>query len=139
MTIRLAISDQEVSACFPVMSQLRSHLDPTQFVPTVRRQQGQGYRLVYLEDQGKIHAVAGFRRIDNLAFGGVLYVDDLVTDIDSRSKGYGAQLLTWLRSQARADTCHSLQLDTGVQRKETQRFYDREGMRLSAYRYEIAS
>lgn len=138
MTIRLAISDQEVSACFPIMRQLRTHLDPTQFIPTVRRQETQGYRLAYLEDQSKIQAVAGFRRIDNLAFGGVLYVDDLVTDTDSRSKGYGTQLLIWLRAQARAEACNSVQLDTGVQRKDAQRFYCREGMRLSAYHYEIA-
>ncbi len=138
MAIRLAISDQEVSACFPIMQQLRTHLDPTQFIPAVRRQERQGYRLAYLEDQGKIQAVAGFRRIDNLTFGGVLYVDDLVTDTDSRSKGYGAQLLTWLRAQARADACNSVQLDTGVQRKDAQRFYDREGARWSAYHYEIA-
>jgi GNAT superfamily N-acetyltransferase len=138
MTIRLAISDQEVAACFPIMRQLRSHLDSTQFIPTVRRQEKQGYQLAYLEDHGTIQAVAGFRRIDNLAFGGVLYVDDLVTDTDARSKGYGGQLLRWLRAHARADACNSVQLDTGVQRKDAQRFYDRQGMRLSAYHYEIA-
>ena len=138
MTIGIAIADEEIVACFPVMQQLRSHLDRTQFLPIVRRQQTQGYQLVYLEDEGSIRAVAGFRRIDNLAFGRVLYIDDLVTDTRVRSKGYGSQLLTWLRARARADGCSSVQLNTGVQRKDTQRFYDREGMRLSAYRYEVA-
>ena len=120
------------------MQQLRNHLDRTQFLPIVRRQQTQGYQLVYLEDEGSIRAVASFRRIDNLAFGRVLYIDDLVTDTQVRSKGYGSQLLTWLRARARADGCSSVQLNTGVQRKDTQQFYDREGMRLSAYRYEVA-
>ena len=38
-------------------------------------------------------AVAGFRALENLSAGRVLYVDDLVTDEARRSAGHGAQLL----------------------------------------------
>ena len=57
-----------------------------------------------------------------------------MTDATFRSRGYGSRLLAWLREQARAVGCASVQLDTGVQRKDAQRFYEREGMRLSAFR-----
>jgi GNAT superfamily N-acetyltransferase len=65
-----------------------------------------------------------------------LYVDDLVTDESHRSKGYGQRLLKWLFNEARDAGCHSVQLDTGIQRKDAQRFYERERMRWSAHRYE---
>ena len=43
-----------------------------------------GYELLYLEEKGRIRAVAGIRFLENLASGRVLYVDDLVTDTGAR-------------------------------------------------------
>jgi GNAT superfamily N-acetyltransferase len=137
MSIRVARSDEEITACFQVMRQLRPHLKPEEFVPRVRKQMLAGYHLAYLVSDGQPVAVAGYRVANKLSAGKFLFVDDLVTDEMTRSKGYGARLLTWLRAQARAEECSRLQLDTGVQRKDAQRFYEREGMRLSAYHYEI--
>lgn len=48
--IHLAESDQAIARCFAVMRQLRPHLTESDFVSTVRRQEGSGYRLAYLED-----------------------------------------------------------------------------------------
>ena len=119
------------------MKQLRPHLEAAEFVSRVRRLALAGYRLAYLELEGRPVGVAGFRAAEDLARGRFLYVDDLVTDEAFRSKGVGAQLLAWLRAQATAEACNSVQLDTGVQRKGAQRFYEREGLRLSCYHYEI--
>jgi GNAT superfamily N-acetyltransferase len=83
-------------------------------------------------------AVAGYRVTYKLSAGRFLHIDDLVTDGSVRSQGHGAQLLAWLRTLARTEGCQSVQLDTGVQRTDAQRFYEREGMRRSAYHYEVA-
>jgi GNAT superfamily N-acetyltransferase len=72
--------------------------------------------LAYLEDNGEVLAVAGFRLIENLIGTRVLYVDDLVTSEARRSKGHGAALLEWLVARAHADGCTHLELDCGVQR-----------------------
>jgi GNAT superfamily N-acetyltransferase len=133
--ILLAESDDEIVRCFPVMQQLRTHVARDEFLPKVRRQQKGGYRLVGLEDAGAIQAVAGFRVMENLAGGKVLYVDDLVTDAATRSRGYGKALLEWLIEEARRDGCQFLELDSGVQRFDAHRFYLSNRMIISSHHF----
>lgn len=133
----LATTDAEIEACFPVMVQLRPHLRREEFVQRVRAQQADGYRLAYLAVDGEPVAVAGYRFGQNFAWGRFLYVDDLVTSAQHRSKGYGGILLRWLVQEAKAHGCQQLHLDSGVQRHDAHRFYRREGMELSSYHFRI--
>ena len=135
MTVRLAETDDEIRSCFPVMSQLRPHLAAEDFVPRVRRQQVSGYRLAFLEDAGRVAAVAGFRLLENLAWGRFLYVDDLVTDADSRSAGHGERLLAWLVAEAERNGCDGFHLDSGVQRFGAHRFYLRHRMDITSHHF----
>lgn len=135
--IRIAESDAAIARCFAVMQQLRSHLAEAEFVPTVRRQQLGGYRLAYVEDAGQVRAVAGFRVLDNLVNRRVLYVDDLVTDAASRSRGYGKALLTSLIQRARDEGCQCLELDSAVQRFDAHRFYLTNRMSISSYHFTL--
>jgi GNAT superfamily N-acetyltransferase len=135
--IRLATTDDEVQRCFPVMQQLRTHLREQDFLATIRRQEAGGFRLAFLEDDGHVRAVAGFRVMDNLFSGRVLYVDDLVTDEAARSRGHGGALLAWLVDQARSADCRSLELDSGVQRFDAHRFYLTNRMAISAHHFRL--
>lgn len=135
--IRTADSDADIDRCFPVMSQLRPHLERVAFVETVRRQGEAGFVLAYAEVKGVVEAVAGFRLIDNLVGGRVLYVDDLVTDASARSRGHGAALLEWLSERARGAGCQFLELDSGVQRFDAHRFYFVNRMHVSAYHFRL--
>jgi GNAT superfamily N-acetyltransferase len=137
MTIALAQSDDEIARCFPVMLQLRPHLVEADFIARVRRMQREGFHLAFLDDAGAVRAVAGYRFYDKLHSGRNLYVDDLVTDSDDRSRGYGGKLLAWLTDEARANGCVQLELDSGVQRFDAHRFYFRERMHVSAYHFVI--
>lgn len=128
MSIRLASTDEDIAACHGVMRELRPHLNAQAFFTRVRRQQQSGYRLAMLEAAGRVVCVAGYRLGENLAWGRFLYVDDLVTLADARSRGHGRQMLDWLREQARQAGCQQLHLDSGVQRREAHRFYLREGL-----------
>jgi hypothetical protein len=92
-TIRLAETDQDIARCFPVMAELRPHLVESDFVMRVRRQTGAGgYRLVFLEVDGNVTAVGGFRISECLAWGKFLYLDDLETASEHRFKGAGQRL-----------------------------------------------
>ena len=138
MTVKLAESDAERRACFPVMRQLRAHLgDEDVFLERVARQGTQGYRLAFVADDGAVRAVAGFRVGETLFAGKWLYVDDLVTDEAARSKGYGKALLDFLKAHAREQGCRELHLDSGVQRREAHAFYFREGLRISSYHFQL--
>lgn len=135
--IREVTTDEEIARCYPVMRQLRPHLIEEEFVPTVRGQFGGGYRLVYLESHATVQAVAGFRILENLASGRVLYVDDLVTDADARSQGHGAGLLIWLLDRAREEGCDTFELDSGVQRADAHRFYFTNRMTISSFHFRL--
>lgn len=135
MDIKLAKSDEEVARCFPVMHELRPHLVEHDFVSRVRRQEASGYRLAYILEGGKAAAVAGYRIGENLAWGRFLYVDDLVTISSPRSRGYGAALLSWLVDLAAKAGCQQVHLDSGVQRTEAHRFYEREGMERASVHF----
>lgn len=137
MPIQFAKSDREINACFPVMFQLRPHLDPAEFVPRVRRQQQGGYQLAFLtgENLAEVKAVAGLRISECLSYGKFLYVDDLVTLEDDRSQGYGEQILNWLIAYAKEQDCAEFHLDSGVQRFAAHRFYFRHRLTISCYHF----
>jgi GNAT superfamily N-acetyltransferase len=136
--IAIATSEAEITACFPVMQELRPHLNNVaSFVAQVQRQQHQGYQLAYLEDQDQLRAVAGFRLGECLAWGKFLYLDDLVTRAGDRSQGYGNALFDWLVQYAKTHDCGYLQLDSGVQRFAAHRFYLRKRMEISSHHFSL--
>lgn len=134
-TTTLATTDAEIASAYPVMHQLRPHLDEASFVERVRRAEALGLRLALHAVDGQVVAVAGFRFLEQLKNGLVLYVDDLVTDEAGRSMGHGEALLHWLVAHARERGCIAFELDSGVQRHSAHRFYLRHRMRISAYHF----
>ena len=137
MAIDLAVTDDDILACHPVMAQLRPHVAEGDFVARVRRQERTGYRLAALRDGGRVVAVAGFRFGENLFAGPYLYVDDLVTDGAARSAGHGGVLFDWLVAQARAHGCAALTLDSGVQRFAAHRFYLTRRMEIRSHHFAL--
>jgi len=136
--IRLARSDEEILRCFPVIRELRTHLVQEEFVATVRRQALGGYHLAYLEHEGQVLAAAGFRFIDNFMSGRILYVDDLSTAAEARSRGHGGRIFEWLVERAREEGCRNLELDSGVQRFDAHRFYLGHRMIIASHHFRLA-
>lgn len=134
---RDAVTDGEIADCWAVMAELRPHVSREEFVPRVRAQAADGYRLAFIRDGGRVVACAGYRFGLNLFDGKHLYVDDLVTLEAERSKGYGRDLLAWLRARAVEGGCRTFHLDSGVQRKRAHQFYQREGMALDSYHFRV--
>ena len=135
--VRVAESDAEIERCFAVMHQLRPTLVAREFVGRIRMQEAEGYRLAFLEDEGSVVSVAGFRLMTVLWSGRTLYVDDLVTDEGARSKGHGETILKWLIEHARAAGCATFSLDSGTQRPEAHAFYFRQGLRITDFHFQM--
>jgi len=133
--IRIAETPADIDRAFPVMVQLRPHLEREKFIARIQRQMADGYRLACLSVDDAVNTVAGYRISENLAWGRFLYVDDLVTDGTARSHGYGKALLKWLAEQARQEGCAQLHLDSGAHRKDAHRFYLREGMENRGFHF----
>ncbi|MFA5493417.1 MAG: GNAT family N-acetyltransferase [Porticoccaceae bacterium] len=122
-------SDQDYRACFSVMRELRPHLtDVATFVAQVRRQAGEGYRLLAAWRGEQVEGLAGYRIQENLLYGRFLYVDDLVATADARRQGLGGKLIDALREEAQRQGCAHLVLDTGLGNALGQRFYFRQGL-----------
>lgn len=126
-------TDVDIAACFPAFQALRPHLAAEALVPQVRRQQAQGYGIVAVRDGAEVVAVAGFRLGEFLAWGRILYVDDLSTLPGHRGRGHGGALLDWLAAHAREQGCRAVHLDSGYARHAAHRLYLARGFVLSSH------
>ena len=136
-TIQIATTPAEIDRCFPVMSQLRPKLIAAEFVGRIQAQQTEGYQLAFLEYEGSVVSVAGFRVQNMLSSGKTLYVDDLVTDSAARSQGHGEAMLRWLIDLAKEANCNSFSLDSGTHRQEAHAFYLRNRLRITSFHFHL--
>ena len=136
--IAFAETDEEITGCFDVMSQLRTHIAQEDFLARVRRQmEGFDYRLAYVVDEGEVKAVAGIRVSEWLHGGKYLEIDDLVSKDGDRSKGYGGELFDWVVELARTENCDHVRLLSGVQRFDAHRFYLKKRMNIEAHYFNL--
>lgn len=129
IALRHAHGQDELAACFPVISQLRPALkDVAEWVERASEMATDGYRVLAAWDGSRVLAVAGYRMMDNLIHGHFLYVDDLVAVESERGKGLGAALLQELSAIGVDQYCQRLVLDAAATNTNAHRFYRREGL-----------
>ncbi|MGQ0799413.1 MAG: GNAT family N-acetyltransferase [Pseudomarimonas sp.] len=128
-------SDGEIASAWPVVSELRPHLDREALIAACKLQRAEGFLAAGLFIDERCVAFAGYRIQTMLAHGRFLYVDDLVVTESLRGGGAGEQLLEWLLVAARAAGCVSLQLDSGTQRTGAHAFYFRRGLKISSFHF----
>jgi GNAT superfamily N-acetyltransferase len=120
------------------MRQLRPHLtEEDAFVEQVQRQLAEGYHLAYSQDSEEVKALAGFRFLEFLAWGKVLYIDDLITDTSMRRSGHGGMLLKWVIDQAKKAGCDQVHLDSGPQRHDAHRLYLNHGFKIIGHHFAL--
>ncbi|OKY25838.1 GNAT family N-acetyltransferase [Thalassotalea sp. PP2-459] len=135
MDITLLANNDDYDHVLEVMLQLRPQYNKKTLAEQIKKQQQTGYNIVYVKDNGKVLAVAGFVIGEKLAWGKYLYVDDLVTNEAFRSAGVGHDILTWLEEFAKEQGCSQLHLDSGVQRYSAHKFYLREGFVIASHHF----
>ena len=129
----IANTDTEIESCFPAFSALRPHIEQKNFLTQVRRQQIQSYQILALRHEGSVKSAAGFRFAEFLAWGKVLYIDDLTTLPSETSKGFASALLDWLINHAKSCHCQGVHLDTGYTRHAAHRLYLRKGFLFKSH------
>ena len=135
MNAKLVETEAELTAAAELLLQLRPVYSLESILVQIKHQQTQGYNLAIVTLENKVVCVAGFVVTEKLAWGKHLYVDDLVTDEHTRSKGAGQAMIDWLKSYCRQHDCRELHLDSGMQRKDAHRFYHREGLESTGYHF----
>lgn len=136
--ILFARDEEQIRSCYRVMYQLRPHLTSEQaFISQVQRQIQEGYHLAYIQDGGQIKALAGFRFLEFLAWGKVIYIDDLVSDAATRKSGHGSKILKWVINEAKKAKCDQVHLDSGPQRHDAHRLYLNHGFKIIGHHFAL--
>ena len=122
--IKELLTKEEIMEAYPVMQQLRTHLDEKTYWELVEeaRKKDQ-YKVYALYEKDRIVAVTGFKPMITLYYGRFVWVCDLVTDASERSKGYGEQLLSFVHTWAKENHYEKVALSSGLQREDAHRFY----------------
>ena len=124
-TIKEIQSKKEIVEAFPVMKQLRTHLDEQEYLNLVLdAQENDRYKMYALIEANQIVAVIGFKPMITLYYGRFIWVCDLVTDADKRSNGYGEHLLSYVHRWAQEYNYETVALSSGLQREDAHRFYE---------------
>lgn len=136
MNIRLARTGEDLRLAFPAIKELRPFLTEPEYMTMVNRMIAGGYHLAMLElKDGTVPCVGGFRIDEMFHRGKGVYVDDLSTLEQHRSKGYGAKVLDFIIRYARNQGCECIHLDSGVQRFAAHRFYLRYGFDITSHHF----
>jgi len=109
-----------------VLRQLRPDM-PTPFASFAETILAGGCEFLIATQANAVAGVALFRIIATTRSPRRFYLDDLVTDASQRSRGVGAAMLRWLEREARARQATAMELESGLTRHDTHRFYEREG------------
>lgn len=127
-SIAIAHTPDELERCFSVMKELRPHLDFDGFYSIyAESHKADGYEIAFVQKDGEVLAVMGYRFLCDMVRGRHLYIDDLVATEKARSQGYGAALLGFAESVAKETGCPSLRLCAALENTGGIRFYERNG------------
>jgi GNAT superfamily N-acetyltransferase len=132
-----SIEQDNLEAAFPAIQELRPHLDKEAFVMRAKKQMKQGYFMVGIPHGQVFGSVAGFRFGEYLAWGSILYVDDLVTLSSAQGLGYAGAMMDWLIGHAKSKGCDGLHLDSGYQRIDAHRLYLKKRLKLASHHFSI--
>ncbi|MDN7243552.1 GNAT family N-acetyltransferase [Planococcus sp. N028] len=111
-------------AAFSVLKELRADLTEELYLSLLQDMQKDGYEMYALYSSEKIAAVIGFSWRTNFYNKRHVYVYDLVTAEDERSKGFGEKLLSYIEKLAIEGGASYIALESGIQRLEAHRFYE---------------
>lgn len=136
--LNFATTPTELSRCFPVLQQLRPHLQAETFVEYAQELRAEAYQFAYLEEQGEVVCVAGFKIAKNLFIGKHLYIEDLVTAEQARSQNFGTIMMQGLIALAKEEDCKAVHLDSGVQRHAAHKFYLNHNMKINCHHFCLA-
>ncbi len=137
MTGERELAPEETHLAFDAIRELRPHVASVEdFIARVNgSQRAEGYRLVASFDGGDVVSAGGFRRLHTLAWGDVIYIDDLVTRESHRGQGHAHRLLAWIEAEARRLGCAQVHLDSAPHRHAAHRLYLNERFHISSFHF----
>jgi GNAT superfamily N-acetyltransferase len=136
-TIKIAKDNASIQKCYEAMHALRPNLKKETIEEIISGMMNRGYHLIFIEEDNKAAAACGYRFTEHLAWGKVIYIDDLTTHPDYRRKGYAKILLDFVYAEAKRSGCDQLHLDSGCvpQRYDAHRLYLKYGFNITSHHF----
>ncbi|MDN5286672.1 MAG: family N-acetyltransferase [Mucilaginibacter sp.] len=137
INIQTVKTTTDIVFCRDVLTGLRPDLDMNTFVSQIIEMMKEGYQLLYIVDDNSKKAVSfiGFRSLQMLRTGKVIYIDDLFTLPKYRGHGYARALLNHVHQQATENGIKSVHLDSGYNRHDAHRLYLNKGYTLECLHF----
>lgn len=134
MNIKSLQTQDEIAQSFDTFLELRPNLRNKEvFAAQIMEQYKEGYQIIAIEEKEEFVSCIGFRFLTTLAWGKILYIDDLITQEKNCSKGYGKILLDHVIKIAEEHLCNEVHLDTGYARHVAHRVYLKQGFEFSCH------
>jgi GNAT superfamily N-acetyltransferase len=127
------MSLKELFTIYDLLKQLRPALSYEEFEDLIYDMRHMEYKMIGLFEKQELISYAGVAVQTNLYHKRHLYIFDLVTDEEYRSRGYGKSMLAYLKDYAKMAACENLVLSSGLQREDAHRFYEVEGFEKKSY------
>ncbi len=135
MEIKQAIEKEDFLKCWEVVHHLRPHLDQDRYLVLMLYMIDEGYKLIYIEEDGKAVSFCGYRLTTMLHRGRSIYIDDLCTLPEARGKGHAKALLNCVITNARKDELRTVHLDSGHHRHDAHRLYLNFGFKITSHHF----
>jgi GNAT superfamily N-acetyltransferase len=139
MKIQTATNKDSIDKCFEAMQALRPYLKKENFAELISGMMQRGYHLIFVEDEGKAICASGFRFTEHLAWGKVIYIDDLTTLPEARGKGCASAILDYIHKLAKEKGCDQVHLDSGCNeaRYDAHRLYLKKGYNITSHHFAL--
>lgn len=134
MECKKATTKADIEFCKDAILEFRGNLDPKAVVDQVFQMiSDEGFELVFVADgdNKKAAAFIGYRKLNLLRTGPMIYVDDLFTFSEFRGRGYAGALLDYVAGQAANEGIKSIHLDSGYALHTAHRLYLNKGYYLA--------
>lgn len=135
MKLEQAKEKEDFLKCWEVVRELRPHLDQEQYLTLILYMIDEGYKMVFIEENGKAVSFCGYRVTTMLHRGRSIYIDDLCTLPEARGKGHARALLNYVLREARQQELQTVHLDSGHHRHDAHRLYLNSGFRITSHHF----
>lgn len=133
MQIKEIKTELEIQKCWEVISLLRPNLDKNNWLEIIlEMMKNEKYSIAAIEGNDKFVAFAGYRIMNSLHSGHIIYIDDLCTLESHRGKGLATQLLDHVEDISRKMNLDAVVLDTDFHNNTAQKVYFKSGFKLVA-------
>ncbi|NJI73258.1 GNAT family N-acetyltransferase [Sphingobacterium kitahiroshimense] len=130
----IAKTKDQIIFCKNVLFAFRTNLDEATYIDQIQRMIAhENFKLVYIpnEDNTKVAAFIGYRVMNTLRTGRMIYIDDLYTNPEHRGRGYARALLDYVDEEATKTDIASVHLDSGYTLYDAHRLYLNKGYVLA--------